>query len=270
MSVIALLTDFGVDDPYVGVMKGVILSINPSAVIVDVTHSIGKYQIIQGALILKSYYRYFPRGTVFIVVVDPGVGSARRAIVIRTSSYVFIGPDNGILTPAAFDDGVIDVYEVRKYTLPAISRTFHGRDVFAPVAAHISMGKPIEDIGERIDVKGIISIEISRAEIRNGEIIGEIIYIDSFGNAVTNIHPSSLRSLGVEEGGLVSVRVGEVQYETPWVKAYSDVEQGKLLIITNSFNYIELSINQGNASEALKLKIGSKIIVKPCRYLISK
>jgi len=265
MGVVALLTDFGVDDPYVGVMKGIILSINPNAVIVDVTHGIGKYQVIQGALILKSCYKYFPKGTVFVVVVDPGVGSMRRAIAIKTSNYIFIGPDNGILTPAAFDDGVVDVYEVEKYTLPVVSRTFHGRDVFAPVAARISMGKPIEDVGRRISVKSIVSIEISKSETHNGEIIGEVIYIDSFGNAVTNIHPNSLRLLGIEEGDLVSVEIDRIRYEIPWVKAYSDVGKGELLIITNSFNYIELSVNQGNASEALKLKVGSKIIVKPCR-----
>jgi S-adenosylmethionine hydrolase len=263
MGVIALLTDFGVDDPYVGVMKGVILSINPNAVIVDITHSVGKYQVLQGALILRSCYRYFPKGTIFTVVVDPGVGSVRRAIAIRTSSYVFIGPDNGVLTPAAFDDGIIDVYEVRKYTLPAVSRTFHGRDVFAPVAAYISKGGLIEDIGGRVSVDSITTIEVSGAEVHNGEIIGKVVYIDSFGNAVTNIHPNNLRSLGIDEGELVNVEVNRVQYRIPWVKAYSDVKQGELLIITNSFNYIELSVNQGNASKTLKLEIGSEIVVKP-------
>lgn len=265
MGVIALLTDFGVDDPYVGVMKGVILSINPNAIIVDITHSVGKYQVLQGALILKSFYKYFPKGTIFTVIVDPGVGSVRRAIAIRTSSYVFIGPDNGVLTPAAFDDGIIDVYEIKKYTLPVVSRTFHGRDVFAPVAAYISKGVPIEDVGGRISVDSIVTIEVSSAEVRSGEVIGKVIYIDSFGNAVTNIYPNNLRSLGIDEGGLVNVEVGGVHYRIPWVKAYSDVKQGEPLIITNSFNYIELSVNQGNASKTLKLEIGSEIVVKPCR-----
>lgn len=263
MNVIALLTDFGVNDPYVGVMKGVILSINPNAVIVDITHGIGKYQVLQGALILKSCYKYFPKGTVFTVVVDPGVGSIRRAIAIRSNNYIFIGPDNGILTPAAFDDGVINVYEVKKYTLPVISRTFHGRDVFAPVAAHISRGASLEDIGVRISVKNIVSIEVHGAEICSGEVIGEIVYIDGFGNAVTNIDPNSLKLLGIKEGDLVNVEVNQIRYRIPWVKAYSDVEPGRPLIITNSFNYIELSINQGNASNTLNLKAGLKIIVKP-------
>lgn len=263
MNVIALLTDFGVNDPYVGVMKGVILSINPNAVIVDITHGVGKYQVLQGALILKSCYRYFPKGTVFTVVIDPGVGSVRRALAIRSSSYVFIGPDNGVLAPAAFDDGVIDVYEVKRLTLPVISRTFHGRDVFAPAAAYISKGVPLGDIGDKISVKDIINIEVGSAEIQGGRVIGEIVYIDSFGNAVTNISPDSLKSLGIREGDLVNVEVNQIHYRIPWVKAYSDVEPGRLLIITDSFNYIELSINQGNVSNTLNLKAGLKIIIRP-------
>jgi S-adenosylmethionine hydrolase len=265
MGIIALLTDFGVKDPYVGVMKGIILSIDPNAVIIDVTHGVGKYQVLQGALILKSCYKYFPKGTIFTVVVDPGVGSVRRAIIIRASNYVFIGPDNGVLTPAAFDDGVVDVYEIKKYLLPVVSRTFHGRDIFAPAAAYISKGGLIKDIGEEIDVNGIVTVEIGGAEVRDGEVVGRVIYIDSFGNAVTNIHPNNLRSLSIDEGDLVNVEVNGVQYKIPWVKAYSDVKQGKLLIITNSFNYIELSVNQGNASKTLRLKVGSEVVVKPCR-----
>ncbi|RLG84461.1 MAG: hypothetical protein DRO18_07060, partial [Thermoprotei archaeon] len=159
MTVIALMTDFGLKDPYVGMMKAVILSINPNAVIVDLTHDVPKYNVILASHILKVSYRYFPKGTVFVVVVDPGVGSRRRPIIISSRNYLFVGPDNGVLIPAAKDDGLLNAYEIniKIAGLKEISHTFHGRDIFAPTAAYLSLGMLPDVLGHRLSPDELIS-----------------------------------------------------------------------------------------------------------------
>ncbi|MCD6224235.1 MAG: SAM-dependent chlorinase/fluorinase, partial [Deltaproteobacteria bacterium] len=190
MSIITLLTDFGVEDEYVGIMKGVILSINPSSTIVDITHQIAPQDIIAAAYRIKFSYKYFPEKTVHLVIVDPGVGSGRPLLAAKIQGHFFLAPDNGILTPL-LDDGDIDTLvfvENSEYFLDSVSQTFHGRDIFAPVAAHISKGIDIMELGKLADIKSLARLSVEKPFIAdNGELSGIIVSIDRFGNLITNI-----------------------------------------------------------------------------------
>lgn len=260
--IIALLTDFG-DTHYVGVMKGVILSINPSIVIVDITHNISRHNVVEGAFILLNTYKYFPAKTIFVVVVDPGVGSGRKAIVVESKRYVFVGPDNGVLYPTIVEDGVENIYMIAnpKYMLEKISQTFHGRDIFAPIAGHISRGIELTDIGPRLNLSDIVKMTFNKPIIEEGNIIGEILYIDSFGNIITNIDASLIKEIGSHKGKM-SLEINRRKYILPLVKSYSDVGRGKPLLIIDSFNMLEIAVNGGSASEYFSVKSGDKIIVK--------
>jgi S-adenosylmethionine hydrolase len=193
MRQIVLLTDFGNKDGYVGAMKGVILKINPKASFVDLAHDSDSFDVDSAAFVLWNHARYFPKGTIFLAVVDPGVGASRRAIAIKTNNYFFIGPDNGVLAAAAQQDGVVKVIELtnKKYYLPLVSKTFHGRDVFAPLAAYLSKGVAFEKLGKKIDY-------FKQTDIRafvvddDGVVQARIVYIDKFGNLITNISKDDL------------------------------------------------------------------------------
>jgi S-adenosylmethionine hydrolase len=180
---IALLTDFGTRDYFVGVMKGVILSINPRAQIVDITHDIPPQDVLTGAFVLKAAYKWFPPRTVFVAVVDPGVGTERAPLIVKTRRYYFVGPDNGILSPAAEEDGVEAVYHIT-IQLPETSRTFHGRDVFAPAAAYLSLGIEPRMLG--VPAAGWRRLELPKARLEAGVIHARVVYVDRFGNVYTS------------------------------------------------------------------------------------
>jgi len=254
-----LTTDFGLQDPYVGVMKGVILSINPEAVVVDLTHQVPRHDVRAAALLLWSSYRYFPEGSIHVAVVDPGVGSSRRAIAVRARRYLFIGPDNGSLMMAALDDGVVEVREIAnpRFTLPKVSRTFHGRDVFAPTAARLSLGEPFEELGPRVDDP--VVMEPPRWRREGGEVVGEVVYVDSFGNLVTSIPPGALEPWGY--GAELKVEVGGVKVRARLVRAYAEVGEGEPLLIPDSFDLIELAVNRGSAAERFSARPGVEVRV---------
>ena len=184
---ITLTSDFGLKDPYVAEMKGVILTINPKATLIDITHEVEKFDVRMAAFILASAAPYFPQGTVHLAVVDPGVGTQRRAIIIQTKKSFFVGPDNGILILAAQNQGIEHVYQITNPTfmLPKISSTFHGRDIFAPAAAHLDKGVPPKEFGP--EIKDLTKPEFASVKQTNGSLIGEVIHIDGFGNIITNI-----------------------------------------------------------------------------------
>ncbi|HUE75960.1 MAG TPA: SAM-dependent chlorinase/fluorinase, partial [Chloroflexota bacterium] len=198
-AVVALVTDFGLTDPYAGIMKGVIARINPEATIVDLTHGVPPGDVRAGAFALLSAWRYFPSGCVFVAVVDPGVGTSRRALVASGESATFVGPDNGVLSWALADQAK-DTVEVRvlsrsEYWLPAISSTFHGRDIFAPVAAHLTRGVSPIDLGD--PVADFARLPLPRPEQRDdGSLRGQVIVVDHFGNLITDIRPVDLAGLG--------------------------------------------------------------------------
>ena len=259
MPIITLLTDFGLKDYYVPSMKAVILSICPSATVVDISHEVSSFDVLEAAFVLCASYRYFPRGTIHVVVVDPGVGSARKALIFKTKNYYFIGPDNGVLTLATDLDGIVEVREIanRKFMLHEISRTFHGRDIFAPTAAHLACGAPMEEIGPVVSKYEKLSFQIPQKV--SDEYQGSILHIDKFGNIITNIL-SSLIPDAVKEVKLL-LNNGKV-YNIPLVNFYAEVPKGSILAIRGSSGFLEISINQGNAASTLKVNRGEKIILK--------
>ena len=256
--IIALLSDFGLKDPYVAEMKAVILSICPEARIIDITHQIEKFNIRMGAFILASASQYFPKGTIHVAVVDPGVGTARRAIIVETSNSLFVGPDNGLLLMAAEKQGIKHVYEIRnrRYMLPRVSRTFHGRDIFAPAAAYLANGVSPKKFGP--EIKDYIVPEYAKPIIKRGKIMGEILHIDDFGNLITNIPEEFLSEMGMAEGDSVRVTFGDKSFEFKICRAYGEVNKGKPLAIIGSHNFLEFSVNLGSAAEYFGLKVGNK------------
>ena len=255
---ITLMTDFGTSDHYVGVMKGVILNINPQVEIVDITHAIPPQDVSAAAFLIDSAYRYFPTGTIHVIVVDPGVGSERRAIVCRTETACFICPDNGILTHILRDEEPIHTVTVENsaYFLPQVSNTFHGRDIFAPIAAHLSRGVPIGKLGS--PVAQPLQLPIPKPQVTDKTVIGQVIWIDSFGNLITNISQEILESL--EGGSGVVIHTGNAKIDR-LNQSYTESTVGEPLAIVGSFNRLEIAINQGSAAQALGLERGDTITI---------
>jgi len=262
LSIIALLTDFGLKDHYVSQMKGVILSINENAKIIDITHEVEKYNVRAGAFILYLAAKFFPKGTIYVAVVDPGVGSERKPLLIDANGDFFIGPDNGLLMLAAKEKGITAVYQLlnTKYFRKEVSSTFHGRDIFAPVAAYLSLGIPSKEFGNQInDYESPSFIE---AKIEKNKILSEILYIDSFGNIITNASPFHLESINLSLGDWIKLRVKNKTCKIKFSKSYFNVKKGELLALIGSHGFLELAINSGNAAKNLKAKPGDKIILE--------
>ncbi|MEN9934470.1 MAG: hypothetical protein RLZZ387_1049 [Chloroflexota bacterium] len=263
--IVTLTTDFGLLDGYVGTMKGVILGIAPETRIIDITHSIGPQEIHQGAYIVQTFYPYFPHGTVHMVVVDPGVGSGRRQIALVTPEAMFVGPDNGVLT-YAWRDGVarwgreaLTVYELteRRYWLQRVSNTFHGRDIFAPVAAQLASGVPPSALGPRLDGLKEAALE-QPAPGRSGELVGRIIHVDHFGNCITNITPEHLSDSGLE--GRVTVQI--IDQRIPGLyRTYAEGTPGSLLALLGSSGRLELAVCNGSAARTLGVGMGDTVKV---------
>ena len=265
MSIITLLTDFGTEDAYVGVMKGVILSINPSVAIVDVCHYIDPQDLIEAAYLIKSSYRYFPKGTVHIVIVDPGVGGNRSIVAFKLSGHIFLAPDNGVLT-LLVDEGEIEAIvrvENTDYFLDSISQTFHGRDIFAPVGSHISKGVPIEKLGPQLEFPDLTRLSIPMPYISNkDELIGAIISIDRFGNCMSNISENTFNMFvknSTEKR--LEIKIGKTVIKS-LSHTYSDAEPKRPLAIIGSFGYLEIAVNCDNAGHRLNIKRGSTITLK--------
>ena len=261
---ITLTTDFGLADGFAGTMKGVIYSINPGATIIDISHEIGSQDLSEAAFLLESSCKYFPKGTVHVTVVDPGVGSRRRAIAVETEDYYFVAPDNGVLTRALAHEKVIKAVELtnRSYFLDEVSNTFHGRDIFAPVAAHLSLGVSIEALGSEID--NLIELPFPEPEISQCGITGHIVHVDRFGNLITDIprglfeSPASDCKLSIEIAGIKLDRISQ---------SYADVASGKPLAIFDSFGNLEIALNSGSAAEVLGVRKGDnvRIMLEPGR-----
>jgi len=260
--VITLLTDFGYRDPYVASMKGVILSICPEAVIIDISHDIPKFDVRAGALVLAQAAPWFPAGAIHVGVVDPGVGTGRRAIVVLSERYVFVGPDNGLLMFAAMRDGLRAVYAVEKrwLMLENVSRTFHGRDVFAPVAARIASGLEPSEVGP--EIADYVLPRFARPELEDDKLFGEVMYIDGFGNIITNLSEELLAELGASEGSELAVRIGDKRLRLRLCSAYGDAEPGSALAIIDSWGMLEIAVNLGSAAERLAAKPGEPVEVE--------
>jgi S-adenosylmethionine hydrolase len=244
--IITLTTDFGNKDHYVGSMKGVIYTINPDVTITDITHEIPAHDIFSAAFTLRGFIKYFPKETIHIVVVDPGVGSIRKPIVLEADEKFFVGPDNGVFTYVILESESFRAYEISnpEYFLSGVSFTFHGRDIFAPAAAHLSLGVPIGDLGKRLPDP--FTLGIQEPEIGGEEIIGEVIYEDTFGNLITNIPGSMVDS---------NCRIYVCDILINGVcKSYSEVPEGELLAVIGSSGFLELSVNRGRASDLIRCR----------------
>ena len=256
--VIALLTDFGTQDHYAGTMKGVILGICPDVTLVDITHDIPPHDVMAGALELAACYKYFPAGTIFVAVVDPGVGSARRGVAADTGDYRFVAPDNGVLTQVLRETPARKIVELteRRYARPTVSRTFEGRDRFAPAAAWLAKGTQFPALGR--PVSDIHRVEIPAPEI-DGEVVrGIILRVDRFGNLVTNIDRKTVERLG--QGGGITIEAGGKRIER-LVATYAELPGDGVGALFGSTDHLELAAPSASAAERLGLARGAHVTV---------
>lgn len=253
--IITLTTDFGLKDPYQGSMKGAILTVNPGAAIVDITHLVTPGNIVEGAFILNEAFRYFPDGTVHVCVVDPGVGGARRPLLLEMEGHLFVGPDNGVFGLVAAGRRVKKAIHLleNRYFREAVSPTFHGRDIFGPVAAHLSLGKNPILFGEEIN--DVCRLAFPEPEKKDGQIVGEVVYIDSFGNLITNISGTGLAGPGIE----VSIKGLIINGLT---KTYGFAEKGTPIALVGSSGYLEIAFNMSSAAKALGADTGERVTVR--------
>lgn len=257
--VITLTTDFSSKDPFGGIMKGVMLRINPSAEIVDITHNISPQNVFEASLILSMSYRYFPRESIHVAVVDPGVGGPRKPILVAADEYYFIGPDNGIFSPVFAHSKLYRAYHIAnpEWCLPSKGPTFHGRDIFAPAAAWLSKGIAPERFGD--PVNNCVKLSLPSVTVTAGrEVSGEVIYLDSFGNAITNITKKHLSALS-KDGSLNSVICTYGERVLGLSANYEEKKGLGLSAIVNSFEFLELFVYKGSASETFGIKEGDKV-----------
>lgn len=260
--IITLLSDFGIKDQYVASMRGVILTVNPRLRVVDITHQIPKYNIRIASFILAQSAPTFPRGTVHMAVVDPGVGTKRLPIIIQTKNYQFVGPDNGLLASAVEQDKVVRIHKIEnsKYMRQVVSSTFHARDIFAPVAAHLASGVKIQKFGPSL--KDFMKIEQMVPQFEDKRVSAEVTAIDSFGNVVTNI-PGSEIVKHLKEGERILVKFGRSELNVPFLQTYGDVREGEILSLIGSSTFLELGINHGNFAEKFHdIEMGMRVEIE--------
>jgi len=269
MKIITLLTDFGLDDVYVGVMKGAILGINRNLQVIDITHNIPPQNIAAARFCLLNSYSYFPTDTVHIAVVDPGVGSCRRCIAIKSTKGYFIGPDNGIFSgiiPLINPSMVVELNNSKYWRIPNPSKTFHGRDIFAPVGAYLATGVNFEELGTQIDLNNdvppyppfergedLVTLPLKSYQKKDNEITGFIQYIDYFGNIITNIPDNIIN----EKNWVIKIN----DFIIPKANTYNDVKIGELVSLIGSHGWLEIALNCGKAAEKLSLKLGDSILL---------
>ena len=258
--VIALLTDFGVRDHYAGTMKGVILGICPDVTLVDISHDVAPHDVLGGALELAASYRYFPAGTIFLVVVDPGVGSARRGIAADVGDYRFVAPDNGVLTVIVDEHPPKRVVELgeRRYALPTVSRTFEGRDRLAPAAAWLAKGIDLGALGRSAGALRRLDVPKPTVESGSGTVLGEVLRLDRFGNLITNIDRRTFDAVMIPGGHALEISVGSHQVQKV-VSTYADAAPGEICALFGSTDHLEIAANGANAAALLDLGRGAPV-----------
>jgi S-adenosylmethionine hydrolase len=255
--IITLTTDFGLKDPYVAEMKAAILGICPNAAVVDITHGIERFSVRMGAYVLASAAPYFPNGTIHVAVVDPGVGTRRRPILIKTQRSFFIGPDNGLLVLPAENQGISRIHEITnpRLMLPRVSMTFHGRDVFAPAAAHLANGVNPAEFGP--EIRDAVKPEFTRVTLGKDVVIGEVLHVDNFGNIITNIGEKEVARVRMKD--VISVELSTQKLKLKFCKAYGEAQPQEPLALIGSHNRLEIALNQGNAAAEFGTKPGDRI-----------
>lgn len=260
-AVMSLLSDFGLSDPFVAEMKAVVLGICPEVKIIDITHQVRRFDVRMGSFLLAGAVPYFPAGTVHCAVVDPGVGSGRRAIVVESQRSVFVGPDNSLLISAARREGIVHVYELTNRSLmrEEVSATFHGRDVFAPAAAHLACGTAPKDCGP--EITDYVQPSYAEPKIDRKSVSCEIFHIDIFGNIVTNISNSILPNLSLRFGKNVPIMVGRRRLSARYVRTYSDLEGKEFGVLVGSHGFLEIACREVSAADRLRARIGAAVRV---------
>ena len=260
MRVITLLSDFGSRDQYVSEMKGTILTACPSVTIVDISHEIEKFNIRMGAFVLAAASSQFPTGTIHVAVVDPDVGGQRRDVLIESRRAVYIGPDNGLLLQAALKDGIREAYSIENqfFMRSPVSSTFHGRDVFAYTAARVACGAEPAEVGPRIS--NPVSANIVESAVSHGRIKCEVLSVDTFGNIATTASENDLEVAGVQVGRKIVMRAKRRLYNLEVVRSYSDVPEGKPVLLVGSHGFLEVAVNRGNVAKRLGIRSGDRLI----------
>jgi S-adenosyl-L-methionine hydrolase (adenosine-forming) len=259
---ITFLSDFGLKDDFVGTCHGVMKRIAPEAQIIDITHGIPATAILQGALVLANTIGFMPVG-VHLAIVDPGVGGPRRPLALRDAAgRIYVGPDNGLLLPAASRAGIEDVHELANpaYALESISRTFHGRDLFAPAAAHLAIGVPLAELGPPVDPEGLVRLDIPAPAIDGRGIRATLLYVDSFGNIALNLDRDDVNALGIVSGTRVELDLpsGE-RYYAVMARTFTDARPGDVILYEDSYKNMSLAITRGSAARMLHASPGQEI-----------
>ena len=259
---ITFLTDFGLRDDFVGTCHGVIKRIAPDVEIIDITHGIPPQAVLQGALVLANTIDYMPPG-VHLAVVDPGVGSARRPLALRDGEgRMYVGPDNGLLVPAAEKSGgIARAHELANpdYALPSVSRTFHGRDLFAPAAAHLALGVPLEELGPPLDPDALVRLDLPAPALTAAEIRATVLYVDAFGNMQLNLTREHLDRASVVPGTKVELEIAGERYYATAARTFSDARRGDIILYEDAYRNIAVAINGGNASQMFSAEPGHAV-----------
>lgn len=262
---ITFLSDFGLQDDFVGTCHGVIKRIAPETQIVDITHGIEPQAVLQGALVLASTLPYMPAG-VHLAVVDPGVGTTRRGLALRDGGgRLYVGPDNGLLVPAAEKlGGIAGAWELTNaaYMLEPVSRTFHGRDVFAPVAAHLACGVQPDELGPRVEPGSLVRLELPAPEIGEATIRATVLYIDRYGNVQLNLARGDVEQAGIVPGRQVELDLGFEQYYATAARTFADARPGDIILYEDAYENIAVAIRDGNAAEMFTIRPGQPLVIR--------
>jgi S-adenosyl-L-methionine hydrolase (adenosine-forming) len=261
--VITFLTDFGLADDFVGTCHGVMKRIAPDSDIIDITHGIRPQQVLQGALVLRNTVRYMPVG-VHLAVVDPGVGSSRRPVVLADGEgRLYVGPDNGLLVPAAEYAGLAAAYELAnpEYALESVSRTFHGRDLFAPAAAHLALGVEPQELGPPLSRDALVRLDLPEPQLADRHVSSTVLYVDRFGNVQLNLTREHLDELGILPGTRLELAVGGERYFATATRTFGDARPGEIVLYEDSYRNVAVAINRGNAAEMFGSTPGQRVEV---------
>ena len=261
MTVITFLTDFGLEDDFVGTCHGVIAQIAPDARVIDVTHGIGAQAVLTGGLVLRSTIPYMPVG-IHLAVVDPDVGGNRRAVAIATEGgRIFVGPDNGLLMLAADELGITAVHEIanERYRLQNVSKTFHARDIFAPAAAHLAAGVAVEELGPAIDPETLVRIDVPEPAVGRTQISTTVLVIDRFGNVSTNARREHIDGLGIDEGDRVEIRLSLDRYYALVAQTFADAPPGELIVYEDSYGFVSIAMSRGDAARLTGVVPGDEV-----------
>jgi S-adenosylmethionine hydrolase len=259
---ITFLTDFGLRDDFVGTCHGVIKRIAPDVQIIDITHGIPAQAVLQGSMVLANTIPYMPEG-VHLAVVDPGVGGARRAVALRDDAgRTYVGPDNGLLMPAADKGGgVVQAHQLTNpdYALPAVSRTFHGRDIFSPAAAHLALGVTIDELGPPLDPEGLVRLDVPEPELAPARIRATVLYVDAFGNVQLNLAREHLEHAEVVPGRRVELQIGAERYYAVATRTFSDARPGDIILYEDAYRNVSVAISNGNAATMFGVEPGQEV-----------